>query len=366
MTACELIIDRKTKDGPFGIVSPADFAFHPGQSVDPQIIVQRDNISLYCLDHENRRVLFVETTPGEDLLQAPFYFIAQYEHAQRLIAVPYATLHEIASATAVEASRIVLVYSTGRCGSTLFSQALNLSPEVVSFSEPDVFSQLVMLHTSGQADDDQVAALLRDSLLIMSAQAQSQGFTAFAFKFRSYVVALADLFHRSTPTARSLFLYRNARTWAYSFSRSFGVSDELLNKFILDDGFCHMIPSVHARLARCADGYRWVEHLAHMWSTCMQAGRQLRQREAPVACARFEDLKTNPVATIQRLLVDCGLPLPHPEELERVLAKDSQQGTAGAQDRKEAARQLTAADLDEVEHLITQIDPALTADFHLG
>src|SRR6185503_3600011 len=93
MQAYELVIDTKTKTSPFGIVSAEDFQVHTGQQLDPHIILEQSNISLYCLDHANQRVLFVETSPEVDLLRAPFYFIVQYEAAQRLIAVPYDALY---------------------------------------------------------------------------------------------------------------------------------------------------------------------------------------------------------------------------------------------------------------------------------
>ena len=96
------------------------------------------------------------------MLQAPFYFIAQYEAAQRLIAVPYATLHALAGEVELDPQHIILFYSTGRCGSTLVSHVLNQTPTVVSFSEPDVFTQLVKLRTAGQSNDAEVTALLYD------------------------------------------------------------------------------------------------------------------------------------------------------------------------------------------------------------
>ncbi len=157
------------------------------------------------------RALFVDTSPETDLLQAPFYFIAQYEAAQRLISVPYDTLHTLAREVDLNPERIILLYSTGRCGSTLLSHVMNLNPSVVSFSEPDVFSQLVVLRTSGQSDDEEVASLLYDSLMIMSANAQQRGFQYWAFKFRSYVLSVSDLLYRVAPKAKILFLYRNGR-----------------------------------------------------------------------------------------------------------------------------------------------------------
>src|ERR1041384_3164705 len=105
MQASELILDAKIKTSPFAIVSIDDFQVHPGQLLDPSIVLEQPNFSLYCLDHINQRAIFVETSPEVDLLQAPSYFIAQYEAAQRLIAVPYATLHALAREVEIDPLR---------------------------------------------------------------------------------------------------------------------------------------------------------------------------------------------------------------------------------------------------------------------
>src|SRR5262245_1203141 len=133
MQAYELIIDSKVKASPFAIVSVNDFQAHMGEHLDPHIILEQPNISLYCLDHDKRQMIFVETSPEVDLLRAPFYFIVQYEAAQRLIAVPYHTLHALADEVELDPGRIILFYSTGRCGSTLLSHVMNLNSSVVSF-----------------------------------------------------------------------------------------------------------------------------------------------------------------------------------------------------------------------------------------
>src|SRR5258706_6382234 len=164
MQAQELIIDVKVKPNPFAIVSVDDFQVHAGQQLDPHIILEQPNISLYCLDHVNEQMIFVEISPEVDLLRAPFYFIAQYDAAQRLIVVPYDTLHALANEVELNPQRIILFYSTGRCGSTLLSHIMNFNPSVVSFSETDVFSQFVMLRTAGRNSDADTAGLLREFL----------------------------------------------------------------------------------------------------------------------------------------------------------------------------------------------------------
>lgn len=365
MPAYELIIDSKPKASPFNIVSPDDFQSHVGRPIDPHIVLEDPNVSLYCLDHANRQALFVVTPPDADLLQEPFYFIAQYESAQRLIAVPYDTLHALAREVEIDPQRIILFYSTGRCGSTLFSHVLNLNPSIVSFSEPDIFSQLVMLRTSAANNDAEISSLLYDSIMLMSANALTQGFEYYAFKFRSYVLSVSDLLYHSIPNARLLFMYRNALTWARSFSGAFGSSDDAAFEERLKSGFRYMIPAVNTHLTTHAH-ITWLEYLAYMWVSTMQDTRWLIQQGAPLACARFEDLKREPQAVIQSLLTHCGLPMPDPAQLAQVLEKDSQAGTVGAEYKAKPVRPLSDAELTALDHIIRELDPGLAPNTALA
>jgi hypothetical protein len=362
MQAYELTIEAKVKPNLFNIVSADDFQVQTGRLLAPQVVLQAPNVSLYCLDPANQRALFVDTPPAVDLSQAPFYFLAQYEAARRLIAVPYASLQALAHTVELDPHRIVLVYSTGRCGSTLFSHVLNQIPTLVSFSEPDVFTQLVHLRTTAQSTDAEVTALAYACLMLMCAHAQQHGFQYWAFKFRSYVLAVSDLLYQAVPAAKLLFLYRHALTWARSFSRAFGSSDAALADRLEKDGFRSVIPSVDAHLRTQPHAITWLEYLAHMWLSTMQDSRRLQQQGAALACARFEDLQGAPQAVMEGLLAHCGLPRPEPARLARVLAQDSQAGTAGAQDREAPVRRLSDADLAELDRLIRQADPTLPPD----
>lgn len=366
MQSYELTIDAKVKSDPFTIVSANDFLVQTSRAIDPHVVLEQPNLSLYCLDHANQRALFVETSPEVDLLQAPFYFIAQYEAAQRLIAVPYATLHALAREVKLDSQRIILLYSTGRCGSTLLSHVLNQNPLIASFSEPDIFSQLVMLRTAGQSNEAEITTLLVDTLMIMCANAQQQGFEYWAFKFRSYVLSVSDLLYQAVPTAKLLFLYRNALTWARSFSRAFGASDAGLADRLEKDGYRYMIPSVDAYLRTHTEPMRWIEYVAHMWVATMQDSRWLQQQGAALLCAQFEDLQATPQTVIQAVLAHCGLPMPDPERLARVLAADSQAGTVGAQDREAPVRRLTDDELGELDGIIRALDPTLAPDTTLA
>ena len=81
---------------------------------------------------------------------------------------------------------------------------------------------------------------------------------------------------------------------------------------------------------------------------------------------RFEELKVAPQEVVQSLLAHCGLPMPTPDRLAEVLAKDSQAGTVGAQDRTAPVRWLTDADLAELDRIIRESAASLTPDTMLS
>ena len=352
MIAYKLQIDAKTKARPFDVVSPSDFATSGKESFNPMMILSDPSYTLYCLDHTNKQILFVKTPPDINLLEAPCYFIAQYEAAEQVIAVPYETLHTLAQSVSVDPHQIIFFYSTGRCGSTLMSHVMNLSESVVSYSEPDVFSQLVKLHTARLCSDDEIVTLLHDTVMVMAMNAHLQGYHYISFKFRSYILSISELLYQAIPSARNLFMYRDALTWAQSFSRAFGTSDEGLKANMEGEVFRYMIPMVNDHLVKNDNKIRWTEYLAYMWLEAMQNGRKLQQRDAMLAQASFEALQENPHAVIRAMLTDCGLPLPSADALEQVLGRDSQSGTMGARNKVEPARSLSDSELAEIAEII--------------
>ena len=54
-----------------------------------------------------------------------------------------------------------MIYSVGRCGSTLLSKVFNQVDTVLSLSEPDVFSQIVGMRNPDRSNDEEVIGLLK-------------------------------------------------------------------------------------------------------------------------------------------------------------------------------------------------------------
>src|SRR3712207_7974264 len=58
-----------------------------------------------------------------------------------------------------------LIYSTGRCGSTLVSRAFNQADSIISLSEPDVYTQIQARRAVDASRDTETSDLVRSCTL---------------------------------------------------------------------------------------------------------------------------------------------------------------------------------------------------------
>ena len=123
-------------------------------------ILENPHITLYGLNLENKRAVFVESPADVDLSQASFYFRTQFEEAERVLTMPLEIMLQLAKSVDVVDSRLISIYSVGRAGSTLASQVFAQIPGVINISEPSALSHLVIARKSSAHDEDELVALL--------------------------------------------------------------------------------------------------------------------------------------------------------------------------------------------------------------
>ncbi len=361
MEARILTILEKFRTSPVGRVGPADFRARDEGLADPEIVLRDPNLTLYCLDMENRQAIFTETPPECDLRHAPFLYMAQYEHARRLVCIPYEALHRLAADVVMDSSRLILIYSVGRCGSTLVSRAYGQVTGVESLSEPDVLTQMLFAWRTGGLGGPEEAALLRSCTLLQCAPGRARGASAWALKFRSEVTQMAPLLHTLFPKARLVFLYRHPEPWARSFLRLMNVGDPAA-PVPFGDGPRPYFGSVDARF----DGQpaaSTLELLASMWVTPMQTCLEMQARGITVFVARYEELSAAPQEVLGAMLAHCGLPTVAAGDLDAILERDSQAGSPLSRDSTgKAPVGLSPAHMDELRRLIRDYSPGLTAD----
>jgi hypothetical protein len=116
------------------ISGPDDFGLDRGRAVDSSRMFEPD-VSPYCFDFQNR-TLFCVSTP--DITGASFFYQAQRLHARSVIKIPFGSLPEGPPSP-------VLIFSIGRCGSTLLVRALEAAG-IRAVSEPDFYTQAAWYH----------------------------------------------------------------------------------------------------------------------------------------------------------------------------------------------------------------------------
>ena len=322
--ARRLAIVERTRPYAVAVAGPGDFLFRDDGEVDPEIVMRQPGFSLYCLDPATRTALFVQTPDSVDLAQAAFYYQAQHAHALTAVAVPFALLPRLAEVAIIDPARLTLLYSIGRCGSTLVARALSSLGGVTALSEPDVFTQLVGLR--GTMSDAELSELVRLCVRLVCGTA-APGRTV-ALKFRSFVVEIADLIHLNYPAARRVFLYRHVVDWSRSSVQAFTGYDPAASQSLrpIQDRLGRLVPLMNAYRAAKDRLLTPVEMLASQWVSQVDRALGLPR---PLHAVRYEDLVTNPQSAMDDLFTFCGLV--KPTGLDEVLANDSQAGTTLAQ-----------------------------------
>ena len=277
-----------------GFAAPDDFVLRRRDTPVPF----PDDALTYCADLQSERVLYTtHAAPLSTLFAAPFLYAAQLRGAQHVVAVPYERLEELEPE--MPGPPPVLVFSTGRTGSTLLTRLLSAASAACA-SEPDLLAQVSRF---GREDRLRMGFAMEPALLRACLVALTQGLgrpvplvhPAF-IKLRSHCNARPLPLVEAVPGAQAIFMLRRARPWAVSRHRAFGETPL----------------SVASVLREAAD-----------------ALDKLAGGAAPLQVLWFEDLVREPVAT---LLACLGPGFLDEAAIERAMARDAQDGTSVARE----------------------------------
>ncbi len=156
------------------------------------------DVSPYCFDFDERK-LFCVSTP--DIARATFFYQAQRRDARSVIKVPFDALPDPGASP-------TLIFSVGRCGSTLLHKAFQAAG-VRTVSEPDYFTQ-VALHDPH--DPALPSVIARTTRLLPYA----------VIKLRAECNNAALLIAGAFRAPNVVFILRDATDWAASVRRVSG------------------------------------------------------------------------------------------------------------------------------------------------
>jgi len=350
------VIGRRRRLIPAEIASTRHLRKRPDGQVDMVTVLRErgDQITPYCLDDRRRCLILVETPKSVDLLTVdPFFYEAQRDHATQVYAVAYSDVARLANVIlpAAQAPNPVFLHSTGRCGSTLLSQLLATTGNVQSVSEPDFYSQTVVLSRLADGRRDQELRTLMDGctrLLCYNLRCKDPSATLPLIKLRSWCIFTAALFEPLSGRWRNLFLHRDPMPTINSFlnvyfsQRVYGLWRYWkLDKLLLSSlgalpyaakALGATVPLFNHSDFRRAGRASAAGYFALQWMSHMGAAAKLQnQRNGFFSMLiRYEDALAHPLDQLRSLLSALGEntdQLPSTEELSAVLSRNSQAGS---------------------------------------
>ena len=326
--------------------------FHLGETgqLAARKILENPHITLYGLDFKNGEAMFVETPADVNLSHASFYTITQFEKAKRVLTIPFETMLQLAQSTTADDKRLVLIYSVGRCGSTLASQIFAQIPGVINISEPDALMQLVIARNTKAVKDDDLVALLKATVCLLCKTAAE---TAWVIKGQSFVIELGDWLHEIYPQTKNLFLYRHAETWLRSGLRAYsyvveGTDEERRarenqRREILGP----LVPSIAQYDPKLLLSH--AEMLALMWLRAMERYVQYCRMGIEMLAIRYASWRSAPRETAEAMLDYCRCRPTDMTAIYKALNRDSQADTHLSREALEQRRRvITELELEEL------------------
>jgi hypothetical protein len=370
MTGTTYEIVEKRRSIYYDITRITDFELAESGQIAAEEILRNPHITLYCFDFDNGQAVFVETPSDINLSQAPFYYIAQYEHALRVITVPLATMMQMAQSITLDDERLIMIHSVGRAGSTLASQILAQVDGVINISEPDALSWLVGIRFL-QPDNEAGLKALLDATIRLLCKTPAQ--TAWVIKGRSWVIELGDWLHQLYPQTKNLFLYREVESYLASLARvayaAFGgVERSGVEQQANEKEFRQAFALVTPLIAQYDPDTHLPGHEVGtlMWLSVMERALFLYEMGIEMLAIRYESWHSAPQETAVAMLEYCGL---RPDDMTAVyetLTKDSQAGTAFSQESTQHNEfVMKAEDLERVHHHLQNHPTIQTADFEM-
>ena len=122
--------------------------------VDPDKVL-RDNITLYELTPQ--KAVFIESPENINVYHssvASFGKEGQFNHGQRLYVMPITSFYQLAEKVGRPQTPIILLGHTSRCGSTLLTQLMDSTDEIVSMSEPAAFEAIAFACPNNLLSDE--------------------------------------------------------------------------------------------------------------------------------------------------------------------------------------------------------------------
>lgn len=315
-----------------------DFSLSKGMPTDPGFIATDQRWSPYCIDAESQRALFVELPKDIDLGQSAFAYVTQFQSARRAVSVGFDDLAALAE-TAPRPNTTVMVYSIGRCGSTLVSKIFSKLPKVWSVSEPDILTNLAS--QSDMLTPSEFRRLVQCALRLSYRPPDLHDADVFVVKPRSMQVFEYENMFSATPDAKNMFLIRDAASWTascYQFAQKQGLPAKDLPQDMLEmlwNMMSNNTPRENLFKLLQTDTFpsQLEDVLAACWIVTIEKCTQAAALAGRDNIFTYDSVNNDRETTVRRILALCGFGPEHLSKAMTAYDTHSQAGTASTSNR---------------------------------
>ncbi len=325
-----------------------DFILGDSVPVGPEILINDPTVTLWSLDIQNKKAVFVQTPTVLDLSNVAFSYLTQFLEAERILTCSFDTFNNLSELCAKVPNNFSILYSTGRCGSTLVHNLINKSSvNIASVSEPDPFFVITLALINQQINIDIAIKLLKSSARFLVHNLPPEK-DSLIIKTRGKTIWIFDALLKAFPNHLPLFMFRNVIDTVQSYDRissyyhgkrqrvlRIPMAKKILAEYILKKTINEKyIADLYQRtltsgtIKEFIGEIGWCGQHALDWVSKVEYYFQLTEVESATMNIRYEDLVNKPMESISNIFEYLDIPITEINEVMAVLSRDSQKGTS--------------------------------------
>ncbi|MBF0226922.1 MAG: sulfotransferase domain-containing protein [Desulfobacterales bacterium] len=383
--ANKLIIKKRRKiNPPESIVGSSDFVFEEGPKLDFEDLWLKEisYISPYCIDDKNKRMLFAYVDKDKDLRKLhPFYYEAQRKYAKFFVGVPYDILYNLSDSLPDLDKKCIMLYSTGRCGSTFLCNLMGSINNIQSLSEPDAYSQMTLIRANSKINrDDELIQLIKayTKMIYHHSLSKNPEKPVVVIKLRALSLFMGELINKALPSISSIFLYRNAIDVVNSFYGAFFDNPIMktikylnIENIVLKilrftySSYVKTIPLLKNEKYSDFNSFDAFKGLGFIWLSLMEYALYLHEQYPDFldSAIDYKDLREKPLDALKELLLACGIETDLNQDIDnikKVIESNSQKGSRIASKGK---RHVGNKEIEAINSILTRHDLIKSGDF---
>jgi hypothetical protein len=257
---------------------------------------------------------------------------SQMLHGKTLFVVPLEAFYRMAE-TIEDPPKLIFLFNTARCGSTLLNQMMECTGRCVAISEPDAPNIIAMKwHLEG--DSVQLRQLARSVV-----RWECRPFKSFQPPPLAYLLKLSapsgvalSFFKELYPDCKCLFMYRGYVKCAQSIYRLTYAWPSICLMYILGKLSGKLTAKVFTSIGYSGKDFnvRLEDDMTFgvlLSAVLMKEYLDFRRKGLDIKAIRYEDLIAKPLECCKLIMEHCELPLSLAEPALEGLKRDSQENT---------------------------------------